>query len=325
MFEGASVIVDERGWPVAAPLAGGAEGVVFGECRLERARDKWLNEWNDVLSTVDRSRTRASQVDRHARRAAREGSRHAEFWHDLLPQPIVPRDPLTGRHEFDVAIVGGSYTGLWTAYYLAKADPHLRICMLEKVFCGFGASGRNGGWCSAHFPASLPKMAASSGRAAAVAEIRELFSTIDEIARVLGEEGIEASWHKGGTLRVAVNAAQVEGLRRRLADQRAWGFAEDDYVWLSADEARSRVNVGAAVAGHYTPHCAAFDPARLAVGLVAAVERLGVRVFEQSPVLGFDDRRLELASGLVSADVIVLAMEAYAAATPRWHRDLIPR
>jgi glycine/D-amino acid oxidase-like deaminating enzyme len=246
------------------------------------------------------------------------------LWHDLLPQPIVPRDPLTGRHEFDVAIVGGGYTGLWTAYYLAKADPHLRICLLEKVFCGFGASGRNGGWCSAHFPASLPKMAASSGRAAAVAQIRELFSTIDEIARVLGEEGIEASWHKGGTLRIAVNAAQVEGLRRRLADQRAWGFAEDDYVWQSADEARSRVNVGAAVAGHYTPHCAAFDPARLAVGLVAAVERLGVRVFEQSPVLGFDDRRLELASGSVSADVIVLAMEAYAADMPRWHRDLIP-
>ena len=94
------------------------------------------------------------------------------LWHDLLPEPIVPRPALTGRHDFDVAIVGGGYTGLWTAYYLAKADPHLRVCVLEKEFCGFGASGRNGGWCSAHFPASLAKMAASSGRAAAVAQIR---------------------------------------------------------------------------------------------------------------------------------------------------------
>jgi glycine/D-amino acid oxidase-like deaminating enzyme len=246
------------------------------------------------------------------------------LWHDLLLEPIVPRAPLTGHHDFDVAIVGGGYTGLWTAYYLAKADSRLRVCLLEKEFCGFGASGRNGGWCSAHFPAPLARIAASSGRAAAVAQIRELFSTIDEIARVIDEEGIEASWHKGGTLRVGVNAAQVENLRRKLADQRAWGFGEDDCRWLSAAEAKARVNVEAALAGHYTPHCAAFDPARLAVGLASAVERHGVHVYEQSPVLGFGDRRLELAAGSVSADVIVLAMEAYATALPRWHRDLIP-
>ena len=250
--------------------------------------------------------------------------RSLSLWHDLLPEPIEPRPSLSGRQAYDVAIVGGGYTGLWTAYYLARADPHLRICLLEKEVCGFGASGRNGGWCSAHFPASLAKMAASSSREAAIAQIRELCATIDEVGRVIAEESIDASWQKGGTLRVAMNAAQLEGLRRKLADQRDWGFGEEDYVWLSAEETRARVNVEGALAGHYTPHCAAFDPARLAVGLTRVVERLGVKVFEQSPALDFGERRVELASGSVSADVVVLAMEAYASAFPRWHRELVP-
>ena len=73
------------------------------------------------------------------------------FWLDALG-PITPRAALPGDRAFDVAIAGGGYTGLWTAYYLARQDPALRIVVLEKEFCGFGASGRNGGWCSGLFP-----------------------------------------------------------------------------------------------------------------------------------------------------------------------------
>ena len=84
--------------------------------------------------------------------------RHSSFWLDDLVltgrDELAPRSPLAADARFDVCIVGGGLTGLWTAYSLAKADPQLRIAVLEREIAGFGASGRNGGWCSALFPRS---------------------------------------------------------------------------------------------------------------------------------------------------------------------------
>src|SRR5690606_17577626 len=80
--------------------------------------------------------------------------RGLSFWHDSVSSDLHPRAGLPGDLDVDVAIVGGGLTGLWTAYYLARRDPALRIAVLEKHIAGFGASGRNGGWCSALFPAS---------------------------------------------------------------------------------------------------------------------------------------------------------------------------
>src|SRR5690606_33077870 len=102
------------------------------------------------------------------------GYRVLSFWHDTVPDPLSPRDPLPGDTDVDVAIVGAGYTGLWTAAYLAAADPSLRIAVLEKEIAGFGASGRNGGWCSALFPASTAKIARLHGRDGAVALTRAM-------------------------------------------------------------------------------------------------------------------------------------------------------
>src|SRR5512139_2369992 len=101
-------------------------------------------------------------------------------WYSELPQP---RPPLPGDRDADVCIVGAGYTGLWTAYYLAKADPKLRIVVLEREIAGFGASGRNGGWCSSYFPASLEKLAAVSSRSEAVRMQRAMDDTVDEVGR----------------------------------------------------------------------------------------------------------------------------------------------
>ena len=83
--------------------------------------------------------------------------RQVSLWFDQLGD-ITPRPPLTGDLAADVAIVGGGYTGLWTAYYLQQHDPSLRIAIVEAEVAGFGASGRNGGWCSALYPVSLPTL-----------------------------------------------------------------------------------------------------------------------------------------------------------------------
>ena len=96
------------------------------------------------------------------------------LWHHTSGDSFAPRPPLPGDVEADVAIVGGGYTGLWTAYYLHELDPKLRVVIVERQIAGFGASGRNGGWCSALFPASLSKLAGYADREAALAQHRAM-------------------------------------------------------------------------------------------------------------------------------------------------------
>src|SRR5919204_1869024 len=101
--------------------------------------------------------------------------RSLSLWHDTAGEPLEPRAALPGDLDVDVAIVGAGFTGLWTAYYLISADPGLRVAVLERDIAGFGASGRNGGWCSALFAGSRAMSARAHGRDAAVALERELF------------------------------------------------------------------------------------------------------------------------------------------------------
>jgi glycine/D-amino acid oxidase-like deaminating enzyme len=101
------------------------------------------------------------------------------MWHDTVPgDDYTPRAALPGPLDVDVCIVGAGYSGLWTAYYLKKADAAVRVCVLEKEVAGYGASGRNGGWCSAYFASPREKLARESGRAAAIAQQREVAGRI---------------------------------------------------------------------------------------------------------------------------------------------------
>src|SRR6478609_7134599 len=115
------------------------------------------------------------------------------FWFDSIAEAedgFRPRPGLVDDEQVDVAIVGAGLTGLWTAYYLQESDPALRILVLEKEVAGFGASGRNGGWCSALFPWSASKLAKLYGFDAAVAMRRAMVGTVDEVGRVADAEGI---------------------------------------------------------------------------------------------------------------------------------------
>jgi glycine/D-amino acid oxidase-like deaminating enzyme len=127
------------------------------------------------------------------------------LWHETLPDGdmLRQRPQLNGPTEADVAVVGGGYTGLWTAYYLARRDPGLRIVVLEKDFAGFGASGRNGGWLSNLLPLSWEAIAAGSSREGAIAWQRAADATVDEVLAVANAEGIDAQAAKGGFLCVA--------------------------------------------------------------------------------------------------------------------------
>jgi glycine/D-amino acid oxidase-like deaminating enzyme len=224
----------------------------------------------------------------------------------------------------DVAVVGAGYTGLWTAYYLKKRDPSLRIAIVEKEIAGFGASGRNGGWCSALFATKRERLAKRRGRASAIAMQRAMFATVDEVGRVLDEEGIDAHFLKGGTLSVATAPAHVHRLKEEIEYERSWGFGEDDIRWLDRNEAAARIGVAGVLGATFTPHCARLHPARLARGLARVVERSGVSIFERSPAISVDPRVVRTVRGNVHANVVVMAIEGYTATMPRWHRRMVP-
>ena len=139
--------------------------------------------------------------------------------------------------QVDVAIVGAGYTGLWTAYYLHRADPTLRIAILESEIAGFGASGRNGGWCSALFAASQRAWPVSTGSRRPSRCTRAMQDTVDEVGKVSADEGIDCHFVKGGTTRFATQPADVERMRAEVASGHALGFTDDDECWLDAEAA----------------------------------------------------------------------------------------
>ena len=148
-------------------------------------------------------------------------------WHDSATQQTA-FETAPAHAEVDIAIVGAGLSGLWTAYYLSAAQPSLRIAIVEARHVGFGASGRNGGWCSGFFPLSVSELASVYGRDAALLAYQESFATLPEIEQVLRREGIDCSWHQGGTVQSATTALQAERLQSALEQQHASGLGAGD-------------------------------------------------------------------------------------------------
>jgi glycine/D-amino acid oxidase-like deaminating enzyme len=245
------------------------------------------------------------------------------FWFEQLGGMPEPRPPLDGRIEADVCVVGGGYTGLWTAYELRRADPSLEVVVLEREVAGFGASGRNGGWVLGAVSGSRAGWIERGGRDGALALERAIQATVDEVGRVVREEGIDCDFVKGGTLVVAQSELELERLRAQHAADCEFGLGEDT-VLLDADALAKRVRVRGGAGGLFSPHCARVQPAKLVRGLALAVERRGATVYEQTPVQGIEPGRAWSAGGEVRARWIVRATEAYTANLPGLRRVLAP-
>ena len=252
--------------------------------------------------------------------------RGISLWWDTLPDDLrTPLgSPLPGAADADVAIVGAGYTGLWTAYYLIRADPSLRIAIVEAEQAGFGASGRNGGWASALFPASIAALAKRSSRDAAIRMTRAMQATVDEIGAVAAAEGWDIGWAKGGTVVAARSPLQRDRARAEIDEWRSWGFGEDDYAYLDADDAARRIGATDVLAATYTPHCAAIHPARLARSLAREVVAAGVRLYEQTPAIAIEPGVVRTAHGDVRAPIVVRATEGYTRTLAREVRTLAP-
>ncbi len=252
--------------------------------------------------------------------------RRLSLWHDTLPadDDLRQRPPLPGSLSADVAVVGAGFTGLWTAYYLRRLDPGMRVVVLERDIAGFGASGRNGGWCSALFPVSLDALASASSRSEAVRMQRTMNETVDEVGRVVADEGLDVHWSKGGTVELARSPLQWSRARALVEEARTWGFGEDDVRLLDAVEARRVLDATDTIGGVLIPHCAALHPARLVRGLARLVETSGAEVYEGTPVERIEPGRAVTAAGDVRADVVVRATEGFTAGLPGSRRVIAP-
>lgn len=245
------------------------------------------------------------------------------LWLDQAGLP--PRRPaLDGDIDVDVAIVGGGFSGLWTAYYLSELDPTLRIAVIEKHYCGFGASGRNGGWAVGELAGPRSRYASLSTPDAAHRLELAVFDAVDEIGRIAQREGIECGYAKGGNIRLARTQPQAERQRAEVETARRDGIGDEHLRLLDADEARELCNATKVRSGLFFAPCASLDPARLVRGLAAAVERRGVTIHEDTTVETVADRRVVTDRGTVRADVTVTAAEAYRRDLRGERRSLLP-
>ncbi|GAA1041102.1 NAD(P)/FAD-dependent oxidoreductase [Streptomyces murinus] len=242
------------------------------------------------------------------------------FWYVDDGLPAV-REPLPGDATADVVIVGGGYTGLWTAYYLKKAAPFLRITVLEQKFCGYGASGRNGGWLYNGI-AGRDRYAKLHGREAAVRLQQAMNDTVDEVIAVAGAEGIDADVHKGGVLEVATTPAQLARLRAFHEHELSYG--EKDRELYGARETAERIRVADAVGSAWTPHGARLNPVKLVKGLAATVEALGVVIHEMTPVTEVRPKHAVTPYGTVRAPYVLRCTEGFTASLKGQKRTWLP-
>ena len=275
------------------------------------------------------ARTRGDRR-RYARRVDEHTLRSRSLWLDQLDGPLVPRAPLGGDVDVDVAIIGGGYSGLWSAYALLTADPSLRVLVVEREMIGFGASGRNGGWCVGELAGGLEGAVNTWGRDAGVAMTQAIIDTVDEIGSVVAKEQIDCGFEPGGVIRVARTSPQRDRQRAEVDEYHRVGFGDDVLRLLDAGEATGRLAATDVLGGILYAPGARVQPARLARGLADVVERLGGTIVEETAavdvIAGSAASRPAILTerGVVRADVVVRATEAYTRDLPGLRRSLVP-
>lgn len=251
--------------------------------------------------------------------------RDRSFWHDTCPGSLEPRPSLGGDVDVDVAIVGGGYTGLWTAYYLLSIDPSLRVLVVERDIVGFGASGRNGGWCVGEMAAGPQRHERVAGNEGARRMLHALHDSVDEVGRVSERVGIDCHYAKGGAIRLARNQAHLARQHEQVElFHRAYGMTDEDMRMVDAEEATAHLAATGVVGGMFFAHTAALHPARLVRGLGEAVERLGGRIVEGTAATGVAPGRVTTDRGTVQAEVVVRALEGYTSTLEGNRRSLAP-
>ncbi|RUR03432.1 NAD(P)/FAD-dependent oxidoreductase [Labedella endophytica] len=257
--------------------------------------------------------------------------RDTSFWFDALAEEgtddLLPRAFAPDGLDVDVCIVGGGLTGLWAAYYLTENDPSLSVVVIEKEIAGFGASGRNGGWCSALFPRETSSLVADYGHDAARRMRQAMVDTVDEVGRVVAAEEIACDFSKGGTVSFAMSDVQRTSALAEVEANNTFGVDRREFWdFRGAESSRSRPD--GAIAATFNPDCARIQPAKLVRSLAEVVEARGVRIFEQTAAVSWTEGEVVAETPVgrtrIAAGSILLATEAYGSQLPGIGRRVMP-
>ena len=241
------------------------------------------------------------------------------LWSDTLKASYKDRPALTTDTSVDIAIIGAGYTGLWSAFHLINQNPGISIAIFERNCVGFGASGRNGGWASALYPISHERLLRENGLEAALLVRKLWHESITQIEEFSTSEKADIDFYRGGTLTVARNKAQLKRLQ-----QDSSSYESEGYELLNQNESMSRIKISRALGGMYTRDCARIHPLKLAQAIAGAVEKRGVKIFENTPVKSYSTNELITANGKVRAKTIIIATEAYSPQFNQLKRSVVP-
>jgi glycine/D-amino acid oxidase-like deaminating enzyme len=255
----------------------------------------------------------------------RPGGRRSYWLREALADdPGEPCPPLAGGTEADVLVLGGGFTGMWTAYFVTEREPEARVVVLEQDICGGGPSGRNGGFVTSWWD-ELPDLVSAHGDAGALAVCRAGDDTVRSIGEWCARHGVDAWFTPAGYLAVASSPAQEGAWLQSTADAARLGVA-GAWTPLTADEVHARCASPAFGGGAFSPGGAIVQPARLARGLRRVLLERGVRIYEGTPVRRFragPPAEAETPGGIVRSPRAVIATGAWTGGWPAFRRSLV--
>ncbi|MDR6511579.1 glycine/D-amino acid oxidase-like deaminating enzyme [Novosphingobium capsulatum] len=250
-----------------------------------------------------------------------------DHWISSAHDDLRLRRSLDGEVSVDIAILGGGFSGLWTAYHLLSGNPSLQVAIVERRFCGYGASGRNGGWCSPRFPVDPAPLIRRYGLQVARRVMEAQQDTVARFGETLAEAGIDAEFRHTGLLSIARGEKQHAYLQKTFATYEALGLNEGNRM-LDAAEAFEQVHVTRLSGALHSTLGATVHPGKLVRGLANAVEALGAQIFEGTEATSVrrgGDAAICCKTGVVRARrAVVVAGEAYIPGLAGFRRDLLP-
>ena len=239
----------------------------------------------------------------------------------LAQDPGAACPPLEHDVKADVVLVGGGFTGLWTAYFLIERNPNLGVVVLEQDICGGGPSGRNGGFASGWWD-ELHGLITLYGPERAVAACRAIASSIQAIGEFCERSGIDA-WYRHGGYMYAITAAAHEKLCEEMVALAREAGAADELRELTAEQVKARCASPAFGGGAFMRDGASVQPGRLVRGLRRVALERGVRIYENTPVARIDGTNAMTPNGIVRASHAVLAVNAWGVGWPQLNRRLV--
>ncbi len=249
--------------------------------------------------------------------------REKSFW--LASTEYKENEPFKGNVRADVAIVGGGFTGLTTAYFLKKYEPGMNVVLLENEVIGFGASGRNAGFSMTLFGFTLSITALRFGKAKALEAHRYMEKAVDLVQQLVKEHNIDCDYEHPGFLRVATTPKFERRIKHEIELAHSLGISGIE--WLDREKTLEQVNSPLYLGAWWEPRCGILNPAKQARGLKKIIEERDVKIYERSPVIEIkrDGKfTLKTPQGSVEADKIVLATNAYSHLIPDMKRKQVP-